>query len=295
MSIKNKLAVFFILCFSVVARSQNMDIGILAGGSYYYGDVVNNLDVKSIGPSFGGFIRYRLGQRLALRAFGGYAKVQGEDANSTSDWQISRNWNFQSTIIEGSLIAEFNLKADRNKGRRFVNPFIPYVFGGIGFFTFDPKTNVNGTFISTAPLKLSGASYSTSAICVPIGMGFRYYMSKKFQLGFELGIRYTTTSYIDDIAPNDRYVDPNTTPSPDVTRLIYSKSLSDKNVGDFRSKMGAPKDSYGSGFANKLIQNSDFYFIYGLTASYTLGKTSGGGGGRGRGPSGKAIRCPRFY
>ena len=296
MSIKNKLTLLLILCFSGMVKSQNMDIGILAGGSYYYGDVVNSLDVKSIGPSFGGFIRYRLGQRLALRAFAGYARVQGDDANSTSDWQIARNWNFQSTIIEGSLIAEFNLKADRNKGRRFVNPLIPYIFGGIGFFTFDPKTNVNGTFISTAPLKLSGISYSTSAICVPIGLGFRYYMSKRFQLGFELGARYTTTSYIDDIAPDNRYVDPSITTDPAITRLIYSRSTADKNIGDFRSKMGAPKVSYGSGFVNKLIQNSDFYFMYGLTASYTLGKVSGGGsrGGRG-GASGKPIRCPRFY
>lgn len=295
MSIKKKLVVLFMICCVGLVKAQNTDIGLLVGGSYYYGDVVNSLDVKSIGPSFGGFIRYRLGQRLALRAFGGYAKVQGDDQNSTSDWQINRNWNFESTIIEGSLIAEFNLKADRNKGRRFANPLIPYVFAGIGFFTFDPKTNLNGTLISTAPLKLSGISYSTSAICVPVGLGFRYYVAKKFQLGFEMGMRYTTTSYIDDIAPENRYVDPAITGDPALTRVIYARSTSDKNIGDYRSKMGTPKEAYGSGVVNKIIQNSDFYFMYGLTAAYTLGKSSGGGGGRSRGSSGKAIRCPRFY
>jgi hypothetical protein len=295
MGIQRKIIIIFILLSSGLVRAQKVDVGVLLGGSYYYGDVVNSLDLKSIGPSAGAFIRYRIGQRLALRAFAGYAKIQGDDKNSTSDWQVSRNWNFESTITEGSLIAEFNLKADRNTGRRFMNPLVPYVFAGVGYFTFDPKTDINGTLVSTAPLKLSGISYATSAICVPVGLGFRYYIAKKFQLGFEMGIRYTTTSYLDDIAPENRYVDPDITTSPSITRLIYSRSISDKNIGDYRSKMGTPKDVYGSGIVNRIIQNSDFYFMYGLTAAYTIGGKSGRGGRGGRGPSGKAIRCPRFY
>lgn len=297
MSIKKKLFILLvIISSSFAANAQRTDVGIMLGGSYYYGDVVNGLDLNSIGPSFFGFLRYRLGERVALRANVGYVKVSGDDANSSSEWQVARNWNFQTPIIEGSLVGEFNFKADRNKGRRFANPFIPYVFAGVGFFNFTPQTEFNGAFIQTAPLALSGKTYSTSAICVPFGGGFRYYLAKNFQLGFELGIRYTTTSYIDDIAPDDRYVDPSTTPDPSTTAAIYARSASEKNVGDFRSKMGAPKDSYGSGIVNKVLQGSDFYFAYGITAAFTLGKVSGGGGGgRGRAPMGKAIRCPRFY
>src|SRR3954465_579474 len=89
-------------------KAQNMDIGLLLGGSYYYGDVVNEIEPSTIRPAFGGFIRYRLGERLALKAFGAYAKVTGDDKLSESEWQQQRNWSFESTIIEGSIQAEFN-------------------------------------------------------------------------------------------------------------------------------------------------------------------------------------------
>jgi hypothetical protein len=269
-----------------ITKAQNMDIGLLLGGSYYYGDVVNEIEPTTIRPAVGGFIRYRLSERFAVKAFGGYTTVTGDDALSESTWQQQRNWTFESKIIEGSIQLEFNLLEDRNKGRRFMNPMIPYVFVGVGGFYFEPKSDFNGTMQSLAPLQLSGVKYAQNAIAIPMGLGFRYYLSKKFQLGFEFGMRYTTTSYIDDIGGDDRYVDPATTPFPELTRYYYARSVADKNVGDLRGKIGSAT-----------LNVNDIYFIYGLTASYTLGKSTGGGSGsRGGGrPGGRAIRCPRFY
>ncbi|MES2690801.1 MAG: DUF6089 family protein [Bacteroidota bacterium] len=277
--------ILFLITAAKTISAQKVDVGLLLGGSYYYGDVVNEVEPTTIRPAFGAFVRYRLTDRLALKAFGGYAVVSGDDQLSESTWQQQRNWSFESTIIEGSLQAEFNLLEDRNRGRRFANPFIPYLFLGVGGFYFQPKSEFNGTLQSTAELQLSGVAYSQTAIAVPMGIGFRYYVSHKIQLGFEFGMRYTTTSYIDDIGGSDVYVDPSTTPFPDVTRYYYARSVANNNPGDLRGKMGLAA-----------LKVNDIYFIYGLTASYTLGKTKGGAGGsRGGKPSGKAIRCPRFY
>lgn len=272
------------LSASQISIAQKVDLGILLGGSYYYGDVVNEIEPTTIRPAFGGFIRYRLSDRFALKGFGGYAKVYGDDQLSASEWQQQRNWSFESTIMEGSLQAEFNLLEDRNRGRRFANPLIPYLFAGVGFFYFEPKSDFFGTMQSTAPLQLSGVAYSQTAVAIPMGIGFRYYVSGKFQLGFEFGMRYTTTSYIDDIGGDDLYVNPDLTPYPNVTRYYYARSAADKNPGDRRGKMGLAT-----------LNVNDIYFIYGLTASYTLGKVKGGGGSRGGRGGGKAIRCPRFY
>lgn len=295
MNLLKTLTFLFIITISGALYAQKMDIGVMLGGSYYYGDVVNELEPSTIRPAFGGFLRYRLTDRLAVKGFLGYTKVAGDDALSESQWQRERNWSFETSIFETSAQLEFNLIEDRNRGRRFSNPFIPYLFGGFGFFSFNPTSEVAGVSYSVAPLQLSGKSYSTSAYNIPLGIGFRYYVAKNIQLGFELGIRYTTTSYIDDIAPEDTYVNPSATPNPTLTNLFYAKSTANKNPGDLRSKMGNVKDSYGSNTLNQIIAGSDFYFFNGVTFAYTLGKTSGGGSGRRGGSYGKAIRCPRFY
>ncbi|MCU0423045.1 MAG: DUF6089 family protein [Bacteroidia bacterium] len=294
-SISKILVAILVIATTTPSYSQKMDIGLLAGMTGYYGDVVNEFEPALLKPGFGAFFRYRLGGRLALRANFLYTSVEGDDQRSQSQWQNQRNWTFTSRIIEGSALLEFNFIEDRNQGRRFANPFIPYAFGGVGFFTFDPQSDFNGTMISVAPLQLSGVAYQTNAICVPLGIGFRYYLNRKIQLGAELGIRYTTTSYIDDIGVDDRYQAVETTPNPAITTYFYNKATADNNAGDFRSKMGAAKSNYGSNFINNILGSNDLYYNIGLTLSYTLGDVGkGGGGSRGRG-FGKAIRCPRFY
>lgn len=279
------LVILFLLTAAQITRAQKIDIGLLAGGSYYYGDVVNELEPSTMRPAFGGFIRYRINDRIAIKGFGAYAKISGDDKLSSSEWQLQRNWNFETTITEGSLQLEYNLIEDRNKGRRYANPFIPYLFGGVGMIAFEPKSDYNGTMQNTAPLQLSGVAYSQSAIAIPLGIGFRYYIAQGFQLGFEFGLRYTTTSYLDDIGGTDKYVDPASTPYPTITEYFYAQTKANKNPGDLRGKMGLSS-----------LKVNDIYLVSGITLAYTFGKSGGGGsrGGRGGG-YGKAIRCPRFY
>ena len=277
------------------ANAQKIDAGLLMGGSYYYGDVVNELEPTTMRGAVGGFLRYRLGGRFAIKAYGGYNKVSGDDQLSESEWQRQRNWSFETNILEGSLQLEWNLIEDRNRGRRFANPFIPYLFGGVGMFNFTPKSDYKGQMQSLAPLQLSGVAYELNAICIPFGIGARYYVARKFQLGFELGVRYTSTSYIDDIAPDNLYQDPSKTPIPTLTQYYYSRSTANRNPGDLRSKMGNTKEGYGSNGFNQFLGASDFYVTMGITAAYTFGEAKGGGSGsRGR-SYGRAIRCPRFY
>ncbi len=290
------LALLILTSFgNLSVNAQKIDAGLLLGGSYYYGDVVNELEPTTMRGAIGGFLRYRLGGRFAVKAYGGFNKVSGDDQLSESQWQRERNWSFETNILEGSLQLEWNLIEDRNRGRRFANPFIPYLFGGIGMFNFTPKSDFNGQMQSLAPLQLSGVAYTQNGICVPFGFGARYYVARKFQLGFELGIRYTNTSYIDDIAPDNVYQDPSKTPFPTLTQYYYSRSTANRNPGDLRSKMGNTKEGYGSNGLNQFLGASDFYVTMGITAAYTFGEATGGGSGsRGR-SYGKAIRCPRFY
>jgi len=60
MNLFKTLTFLFIITISGALHAQKMDIGVMLGGSYYYGDVVNELEPSTIRPAFGGFLRYRL-------------------------------------------------------------------------------------------------------------------------------------------------------------------------------------------------------------------------------------------
>lgn len=284
MTFKKPYLSFILLINSVnFLFAQKVDIGVSVGGTYYYGDVVNEFSPSTARYSAGAFLRYHLGDRFAISANGVYARVSGDDALSTkSTWQNQRNWNFFTDILEASGVLEFNLIEDRNSGRILKNPLIPYIYLGVGAFYYKPQTILpSGQVQSLRALRLSGVDYSDIAICIPMGAGFRYYIYRNYMVGFDFGLRYTSTSYIDDIGGTDVYQDPDNTPFPELTKDAYSSTLANKNPGDLRGKMG------GSSF-----NINDIYVIGSLTIAYRLGKQVGGARGR---SFGKAIRCPRFY
>lgn len=282
-----QLSRFFVIALLITSSpavfAQKIDFGIMAGGTHYYGDVVNEFELSTISYATGGFIRYRLSNFTAIKAMGVYAVVSGDDKNSSSLWQQNRNWRFQTQILEGSLQFEVNLKEDRNNGRKLKNKTIPYLFAGIGAFYFKPQVVLvrpdgSERLQSVAPLQLSGVKYSQIAATIPIGVGVRYYINKKILFGGELGLRYTTTSYIDDIGGADKYVDPATTPFPKATRFILGDNEGDKNPGDLRGKMALSK-----------LNVNDMYIFAGVTLAYNFNKSKVGGMGI------KRQGCPRFY
>ncbi len=264
-------AVLMLAFSTLTAYSQKVDIGGYIGASYYYGDVVNEPEPSTVRFGLGAFLRNRLNNRVALRAMGSYVQITGDDKLSSSSWQRRRNWNFTTDIFEGAVLAEFNLLEDRNRGRRFKNRMIPYVFGGVGMFYMLPKTTYNGIDIEINTLGLSGKSISEMAFCVPFGAGIRYYIKNNFQIGFEANFRYSLSSYIDGIDGNDKIVNPANLPP--IGRDIQTAGLGNR-IGAKRGKMGSI---------------SDFYMTAGVTFAYTIG---GAGGGR---YGGRAMRCPRFY
>jgi hypothetical protein len=42
--------------------------------------------------------------------------------------------------------------------------------------------------------------YSTMAMCLPIGVGIKYSLTDKINLGFEILYRFTSTDYLDDVS-----------------------------------------------------------------------------------------------
>jgi hypothetical protein len=176
------------------------------------------------------------------------------------------------------------LKEDRNTARKLINPLVPYIFAGVGAFYFKPQKEIKigdepTRLQSLAPLMLSGVKYSQISVAIPIGIGFRYYLTRRFLLGGEFGLRYTGTSYIDDIGGTDTYIDTNKSPFPKAASFLYGNTDTDKNIGDYRGKIGLSK-----------LPVNDIYALFGVTAAYNFSKHK-----ESRSRIGKRQWCPRFY
>ena len=212
---KMKIAAF-ILFISISgkanAQSQNLEyvqkgeFGITAGLAHYFGDLNTRASISRPKPAVGVFFRKQFGNYVGLRLSAHYAQVGYSDIYSSNDYQKTRNLSFNSNIWEVALQGDFNFF-------KFVptDPyysFTPYITLGIGVFTYDPYAYTDGKKEFLRPLGSEGQligykgrkPYSTLAMCIPLGVGFKYNLSEKVNFSFELAHRFTTTDYLDDVS-----------------------------------------------------------------------------------------------
>jgi len=185
---------------------QKGEFGITAGLAHYFGDLNTRTSISRPKPALGAFFRKQFGNYVGLRLSAHYAQVGYSDIYSKNDYQKTRNLSFNSNIWEVALQGDFNFF-------KFIptNPdyaFTPYITLGIGVFTYDPYAFTNGKKEFLRPLGTEGQliaykgrkPYSTLAMCIPLGVGFKYNLSEKFNFSFELAHRFTTTDYLDDVS-----------------------------------------------------------------------------------------------
>ncbi|MCS6823029.1 MAG: DUF6089 family protein [Cytophagaceae bacterium] len=162
---------------------------------------------------------YRIAPRLSARAAFSYGRIKGSDERNSNFtykggdiYRKMRNLSFRSQIFEFKVDAVVDFIEHR--GRYQKRPeFVPYAFVGLAYFHHNPQTVFNGRWVNLQPLSTEGQGvidgapkkYSLHQIAFPIGLGIRYKLSKQLDLAFEIGWRFTTTDYLDDVG--GRYVD----------------------------------------------------------------------------------------
>lgn len=199
--------------------------GELGGGSGKGGQSiisVKDIDFGSSRPAFFVGTRYKLVERFAIKFNLLFTYVSGNDKYSGNIGRKERNESFSSPLFEQSLMAEFSVIKERY-GRRYTMGNIrslkklhinTYLFIGVGGFWFSPKTKVNGIQIEGQNTTFStGEVYKTYQLAVPVGIGFKYGVNRKLNIGLEYGNRFTFTDFIDnhkDLSPgnkaNDNYM-----------------------------------------------------------------------------------------
>ncbi len=178
--------------------AQEMEIGGMAGGTYYLGELNPDKQFLMTRPAFGGIIRLNLDNRWAARFNFLTGRIAGDDAVSKTN--ETRNLRFRSSITEISVLVEFNFLEYFTGSKKYF--FSPYIFLGPGYFTFNPKAPYQGEYVSLRELGTEGIvdNYDLYGFAGVFGFGFKYSLTSRLGVVLEWGLRKTFTDYLDDVS-----------------------------------------------------------------------------------------------
>ncbi len=214
---------------------QEGEFGISAGAAHYFGELNTRAGLNRPKPALGLFFRKQFGNYIGLRVAAHYAQLGYSDVyNTSNEFQQRRNLSFNSNIWELALQGDFNFY-------KFVpgdpyHSFTPYITLGAGIFSYDPYAYYQGQKIYLRPLGTEGQGYDqypdrkpygSMAFCVPFGVGVKYNLTERMNIGFEIVHRFTNTDYLDDVSKT--FVDPSIFPrlpdgTPSIAELMQDRS-----------------------------------------------------------------------
>jgi hypothetical protein len=286
-----------LLTFNKPLNAQYFDLILGASSSHFLGDLggkpflgtndLQDLDILSTRYALTAGMRFNMGKVFALRTNLWYARLSGNDKYTRNRERKGRNLSFFTQILEADAVLEMTIYKTADKNKLF------YVFGGVGYFTFNPKTKLNGMvynlrdYGTEGQYAISGKSpYSLNSICFPMGFGTKFILNKRSYFTVEVNSRKTRTDYIDDVSTN--FVDPNL--------LIVAKGPSAAALAD-RSISDIPGFS-SAGSIRGDPKNNDNFFFFSFAYNYTLGSGAKSGGyshkGRPRNRINGKLKCFEF-
>ena len=187
---------------------QEGEYGISVGAAQYFGDLNPNPRFNTPNLAARAFFRKNFGGYVALRVAASYAFLAYSDKlNSYNEFMYRRNLSFNTNIWEGAIQGDFNF-FKYIPGSNF-HRFTPYITFGIGVFNYNPYTYYQGQKVYLRPLGTEGQGssaypdrkpYGSMAVCFPLGVGVKYSLNRKVNVGLEILYRFTTTDYIDDVS-----------------------------------------------------------------------------------------------
>lgn len=266
---------FMLIAFQSFAQYESTvqegEFGVSVGAAHYFGDLNTRAGLKRPKPALGLFFRKQFGNYVGLRVAAHYARLGYSDVYNSNEFQQRRNLSFNTNIWELALQGDFNFFKFIPGTEEF--RFTPYVTLGAGVFSYDPYAYYQNQKIFLRPLGTEGQGYSqypdrkpygTMAFCVPFGVGVKYNVNSRMNIGFEVVHRFTNTDYLDDVSST--YVDPVIFPKlPDGTASI-AELLNDRSY-----ETGEPIGFVnGSARSRGYPKQKDQYIMAELTLSFNL-------------------------
>jgi hypothetical protein len=231
-----------------------------------------------------------------------FGRLEGADSvingkGGMEEMRKFRNLSFRSNIAELYAGAEFYPTVFfEQDGNDVFHKIRPYGIIGVGVFHFNPQTvytdpSGNKQWVNLHDLHTEGQGmpnhpdrkqYSLTQVNVPYGIGIKYFISEKFNIGFEIINRKTFTDYIDDVST--KYV---------ADQDFYNYFGAGSHTADIavqvanRPPQGAITKRFEAGSQRGTPTNNDAYYA----TTVKLGIRLGGDGESNRHSLNK-TRCP---
>jgi hypothetical protein len=154
------------------AQEYKFETGGMAGGAFYMGDTNKNTLFKETGPAAGGVFRYNANFRWAVKAGLMWGQVSGTTLGQENVFPGNAQTSFRRDLFELGGQIEFNFFPYSDKfAYANAKRFTPYVLVGAG--------------MTVAP----GSVNTFAGLNLPIGIGAKYKIKNRINLGCEFSVR----------------------------------------------------------------------------------------------------------
>lgn len=174
-----RLLFIVMLFISSFAKAQSdSEIGVIAGGAYYMGDINMSRHLYRSSPALGAIYKMNFTDRYALRVSALFTKLEGRDSDFANQFQQLRNKSFKTKLMDMSAAFEFNFKPFWLPQEFHTYKWTPFVYAGIGYTVAKTDFDFN----------------------IPFGAGIKFLMKRNFVCGVEWSFRKSFTDNLDEIS-----------------------------------------------------------------------------------------------
>lgn len=184
--IKITVGAGILVLVNTTAFGQAIEIGGGLGGFNYSGDLVRGYKFLDTRPGIFGFYKYNLSDIVSTRISLSYGGITGSDDDPIDPAAELRNASFSANILEAAWTFEYNFLDYKHEKSPI--KWSPYFFTGFGF------SRITG---------LDLEDYNKIQPVIPIGLGVKHLLGKRYSLGFEVGARKTFFDLLDEVSDGD--------------------------------------------------------------------------------------------
>ena len=183
------LVTLLMLCATLTASAQQddeylMEIGGGVGMVSYQGDF-NGKITSGMQPAGAIVWRRLLNPYMGFRVTGMMGKLKGDATRVETYYpdETTRAYSFDRSLTDVSVTYEYNFRPyGTGRDYRGAKRLTPFVFGGIG-----------ATYVSGGEKKVFTAN-------VPIGLGIKYKLKERLNVGLEWSMHFSLSDELDGIA-----------------------------------------------------------------------------------------------
>lgn len=185
-----KKACLLLLLVAVAAASfaqddseYRMEIGAGAGLDGYLGDF-NGTPTKNLQPSATLLAKRVISPWTAVRLSVGWTKMKGSSADVKTYWPdyTEKPWEFSNNLYDLNVAFEYNfMPYGTGRDYRGAKRLVPFIYGGLGM------------------LYVKAADKGHAGFQMPFGLGVKYKLAERVNLGVEWGIHFTQSDWLDGV------------------------------------------------------------------------------------------------